>query len=337
MSPPGQSRGPHPRQGRTPRNTSGKDTHAEPNSTEPSGAALLMNALSGVEGKPPHWTAQCPCHDDMNASLDILVKPHKYSSERMTVLVFCPVCHASLTDVCDALGVECWRVLDDNERYRNCKPAPPRRLIRSTHISAWHTALMESPEHLAYLTDRRGLTVATMEEHWLGFDHEDEGGRYTLPVWAFGGLVNVRRYDPNDPGERKMLNTFGLGKPARLYPSLPTSGPVVVCEGEWDALVLRQHGFPAVTSTHGAATFLPEWVPLFAGRHVAFLFDCDDAGRKCSAEHAAKVATVARSVRVVDLDPARDDKWDVSDWFSEGRSPDDLRVLINRTLPLGVK
>lgn len=202
----------------------------------------------------------------------------------------------------------------------------------------WHLAL-KVPDRLAYVTDVRGLTVATVEEHWLGYDEVRD--RFTLPVWADGDLVNVRRYLPGAKPGNKMRNFPGYGTPARLYPALPASGPVVVCEGEWDALVLGQHlaehGVGVVTSTHGAATFLPEWLSLFAGRHVAFLYDCDPAGRKCSAEHAAKVATVAASVRVVDLDPARDDKWDVSDWFSEGRSPDDLRERINRTVPLGVK
>lgn len=251
----------------------------------------------------------------------------------MTVLVYCPVCEASLTDVCDALGVECWQVLEDNEGYRHCKPAPPRRRLTTRLISRWHARLMESADHLAYLTDHRGLTVSTLDEHWIGLEAPDEGGRFTLPVWAVGGLVNVRRYDPNDTGERKMLNTFGYGTPARIFPSFP-SGSVVVCEGEWDALVLNQHGIPAMTSTHGAATFLEEWLPMFKGRHVAFVYDCDKDGRHYSTRHAKLVAPVARSVRVVDLDPARHDKWDVSDWFRDGRSPDDLRALINRTVPL---
>lgn len=251
----------------------------------------------------------------------------------MTVLVFCQVCHASLPDVCGALGVECWRVLEGNEVYRNCKPAPPRRRLTVRDVGRWHQALVDHPEHLAYVMEVRGLTLATIEEHWLGYD---TFGRFTLPVWADNLLVNVRRYLPDAEPGNKMRNFPGYGTPARLYPSLAPSGPVLMCEGEWDALVLIQHGIPAVTSTHGAATFLPEWVPLFEGRDVAFLYDCDEAGRKCSAEHAAKVATVARSVRVVDLDRSRGDKWDVSDWFNDGRSPDDLRALINRTVPLGV-
>lgn len=60
---------------------------------------------------------------------------------------------------------------------------------------------MEHPRHLAYVTDDRGLTVVTIEEHRLGYDAERD--RFTLPVWADGELVNVRRYLPGaKPGDR---------------------------------------------------------------------------------------------------------------------------------------
>ena len=337
MSPPGRSRGPATNS-QAPRNNSGKDTHAEANATEPSGAALLTNALEVAVARSHHWEARCPCHDDTEASLIIDVKPSKFWPHKMKVLVYCQVCKASLTMVCDALGLESWRVQDGNERLRCEKPKPSRQPLTDEYVTRCREALAKH-DRIAYLTDRRGLSAASVGAYRLGYDEVRD--RYTLPVYdASGSLVNVRRYLPDAKPGRKMLNTMGYGTPARLYPSLPPSGPVVVCEGEWDALVLNQYGFQAVTSTHGAATFLPEWVPLFKGRHVAFLYDCDVPGRKCSAEHAAKVATVAKSVRVVDLDPDRDDKWDVSDWFTEGRPPDHLRALINATvplLPLGVR
>lgn len=339
MSPPGQSRGPHPRQGRTPRNTSGKDTHAERHGTEQHGVALLISALDVSVARTRHWETRCPCHDDTHASLIIDAKPSKYPPHKMTVLVHCPVCRASLTDVCDAVGVECWRVLEGNEHLRAERPTPSRRPLTDEYVTRCHERLLTQPERLAYVTDVRGLSPSTVEQHRLGYDAVRD--RFTLPVFDGSDVVNVRRYLPDAPPNRKMLNTLGYGRPARLYPSLAPSGPVLVCEGEWDALVagqhLAQHGYTVVTSTHGAATFLPEWVPLFAGRHVAFLYDCDDAGRTNAAKHAAMVAPVAGRLRLVDLDPRRDDGWDVSDWFGERRSAAELRHLIRTTpwWPLG--
>jgi hypothetical protein len=312
--------------------------HSALNGTEAQSVALLIAALDqhGYEpdGEPPHWVARCPCHADNEPSLVIDVKPSRHWPHEMTVLVFC-TCRASLTDVCGALRIETWRVLNGNEQFRRTKPSPPPRPLTSRMVGQWIAQLwlVDDGARLDYLTDKRGLFRETIETYRIGFDPYFD--RYTLPVYDSDDvLVNVRRYDPHADGQRKMLNTTGYGSPARLYPCLPPSGPVVICEGEFDALLLRQHGFPACTSTHGAGTFLPEWVEHFADRPVAFVYDCDNAGRVNAPVHAAAVAEVAASVRVVDLDAARSDKWDVSDWFNEGRSAADLRVLINAAVPL---
>jgi hypothetical protein len=48
------------------------------------------------------------------------------------------------------------------------------------------------------------------------------------------------------------------GEVLRLQPKR-----VVICEGEFDRLVLEANGFEAVTSTGGAATFRAEWADAF--------------------------------------------------------------------------
>jgi hypothetical protein len=313
----------------SPNSGSGKRT--APNATEP-GADLLIDQLEGVQRISfGHWKALCPVHDDTEPSFYIDVRPNRIGE--MAVFARCTSCGANGGDACIALGLPVQRTLFvGNEAYRHQKPKYVEP-ISPEKVATYVKHLKREPELMTYLRDKRGLSDDTIDEYRIGWDVQRD--RYVLPVWdADGNLVNLRRYLPGGAPGQKMKNAAGHGKPARLWPDLP-SGKVVVCEGEWDALVLRQHGFPAVTGTHGAETFLDEWVGLFADRKVAFLYDCDDAGRTAAAAHARKVQRVARSVAVVDLDPFRDDKWDVSDWFREGRSANELRAWINATFTAG--
>lgn len=180
-----------------------------------------------------------------------------------------------------------------------------------------------------------GLAVARRQR--LGFDDGRE--RWTLPVYESGTLVNVRRYDPSAPkGVGKMKNAAGHGE-ARLYIAETRrrrlAETVLVCEGEWDALAAASHGLRAVSGTAGADTWRPAWSQRLAARDVVIVFDCDEAGRAAAAKRAANVAEHGASVRVVDLDPERDDKWDLSDWFAEGRTARDLLALADSVEPLG--
>src|SRR5690606_11086633 len=65
-----------------------------------------------------------------------------------------------------------------------------------------------------------------------------------------------------------------------------------------------------------------------ANRHVVFLADNDDEGRKHADKKASLVAPVARSVRVVHF-KGLPNKGDVSDWIEAGHTADNLRALVD--------
>jgi DNA primase len=87
---------------------------------------------------------------------------------------------------------------------------------------------------------------------------------------------------------------------------------VVICEGEFDRLVLEARGFEAVTSTAGAQTFRPEWALAFAGiRHIFICFDHDEAG-ETAARHVKSMLPAAKIVRLpADVGA----KGDITDYF----------------------
>lgn len=99
----------------------------------------------------------------------------------------------------------------------------------------------------------RGLTDETLERFQIGHD----GLRFTIPVYsAEGSLVAIRfrRDDAYDETGPKYLGVKGRNG-LYLYPEHvidPSLGYLVVCEGELDAIRLRQEGVQAVTLTNGA-------------------------------------------------------------------------------------
>ena len=98
------------------------------------------------------------------------------------------------------------------------------------------------------------------------------------------------------------------------------------CEGEKDALNLVRAGWVATCNNGGAGNFKPELVPYFAAKHVAIFPDNDEAGRKHAEAVAGLLASVAASVKVVEM-PDLPLKGDVSDFLASGKTGSDLRQL----------
>jgi DNA primase len=87
---------------------------------------------------------------------------------------------------------------------------------------------------------------------------------------------------------------------------------LIICEGEFDRLVLQAQGFPAVTSTGGAATFRPEWAEkLREIENVYICFDNDPAGRN----GAQVVALMIPHAKVVQWPSEVGEGGDATDFF----------------------
>jgi RecA-family ATPase len=140
----------------------------------------------------------------------------------------------------------------------------------------------------------------------------------------------VLRYEPKTFRQRRpdgnggwIWNLDGVHRvPYRLgdlikYPF----GTAFVCEGEKDANCLGERDLCATTVASG------KWeginLNVFAGRDVMVLEDNDDAGRVKALDAAARLHSVAATVRIVRL-PGLPEHGDVSDWLDAGHSTDDL-------------
>lgn len=180
-------------------------------------------------------------------------------------------------------------------------------------VKAFQAHLMR--DHFIYLNEKRGLKKRTIDECMIGFDpscavkERDTGkwthGRYTIPIPNVRKEIrNLRMYSPIADPKFKMVNYVqnkdtpqeqGWGAPPRLYgihKITPDTQHIVVCEGEFDAILLNQmledHGMKtwvAVSGTHGANSFEAEWLPFFFGKNVYFCYDCDEPGKSGAVNH----------------------------------------------------
>jgi DNA primase len=276
--------------------------------------------------------ALCPVHGDRNEP-NLSIDVTKNWFDRLAVQFRCFRCGANGDAVLEALGLsEHSQVIyhRGKEEFAWQPPKYAASLPSWAQLDEWREALWASDEHWRFVVETRGVDPRIARRFRVGWD--DSRKRFTLPVAdEAGDLVNVRFYAPDPPADRgKTENLPGHGTPPRLYPSPPPSDAtkVVVAEGEWDVLVARSHGLTAVCGTHGADTWLPEWSGALAGKHVRFVYDCDEAGRDGAAAAAESVRRFAKSVGIVDL--GLGDKEDLSDWFVKySRSLDELRPLLN--------
>ncbi len=228
-------------------------------------------------------------------------------------------------------------------------------------VKGYHKALRA--EHYKFLNQHRGLRKDTIEEYLIGWNVESFGktpegdffkGRYSIPIKDKKGLVrNVRNYSQRCSSAFKMINTKGYGSPSRLFPLERLLAEdweyVVICEGEWDAILLNQElkklglsTWGAMSGTAGAKNFEPEWLPYLFGRHIMLCYDCDEPGKTAATTHASKFFLPAikagkfREVKIVDLglDGSKESK-DITDFFLKaGFDAEDFLTIASECPPL---
>ncbi|MBT8428288.1 MAG: hypothetical protein KJN79_00100 [Gammaproteobacteria bacterium] len=218
--------------------------------------------------------------------------------------------------------------------------------ISKRKVDLWHQDLREQKIKAQWIVKHRGITRKTLTKYKIGWD----GHRYTIPITDEAGeVVNVRRYDPSKQTSGKMIHlveridgaSYKYGHPARLFGldelvDAKQGTRIHICEGEWDRLVLAQQGWLAVTSTHGAKSWVKGWNRYFKDREVVILYDADTPGERGAQMVAQELVRVAKIVRVVKLPFDQPGLKDVTDWFvGAGRDAETLRALIDATPPTG--
>lgn len=198
-----------------------------------------------------------------------------------------------------------------------------RPIVPERSINRWARALKGTPTAYKYLVKQRFISREVITSHELGWS----GSRIVIPIRNDAGIcINAKSYDPlakkhNMP---KMLNyreeqePRSYGSPPSLYPYssfdlAKEMGYIVLCEGEFDALMLISQGIPAITPSAGAKAWNREWDEMFRGLRVIVAYDNDTDGnlyaKKRAVKNLRKLALEIRRLKV----PLKFGK-DVTDW-----------------------
>lgn len=240
----------------------------------------------------------CPIHDDAKRSASLNVKMGVW------------YCHAG----CGGGSIR-QLVEDGRDRFvppegrvtqarPSARPSTRSVLPAKKNVRRWHRRLMEDAEAQTRLLRTRGITVKTMRRARIGWD----GKWYKIPVWGPDReLWNVRTYDPAAAGtdRRKIWGVRGMNHP-RLFPissvlKAEPGDPIIICEGEWDALLALQTGYLAITRTGAAKVWRPDWSDYFRDLRVFICHDQDLMGDEANNRVGEALERTAREVRYVDL------------------------------------
>lgn len=197
------------------------------------------------------------------------------------------------------------------------------------HAKVYHQRL---PARIRRYLNARGIPDPIIEKYLLGWN----GRRITIPVYDREGRLVLYKLGkaPDDHSDSPKMLYDPPGVTAELYgwdtlrwqPSF-----VIVCEGEYDRLVLEARNFPAVTGTGGAGVFKEDWARAIAKVPDVYVCYDNDAPGRAGAE---RVARLIQPAKMVTLPSEVGEGGDVTDFFVRlGRTPDDFRRLLSEARP----
>jgi hypothetical protein len=182
-----------------------------------------------------------------------------------------------------------------------------------------------------WLKNDRLLVDEDIDDYELGYGEFYGKSWVTIPVRDTNGnvLFMKLRHDPFVQSDGpKYMSSGGSAALFNIEAIKDKPDQLVICEGEFDCLVLRAYGIPAISSTAGARTFKDEWISqLSFVRHLYICFDNDEAGEQGADELIAKIGDTlpTTSVLQIVLPSEVGEHGDITDYFKlPDAEPNDL-------------
>ncbi len=168
--------------------------------------------------------------------------------------------------------------------------------------------------------NNRGISDEILEEFQIGWN----GNQIVIPIHdEFGNkLFNKYRRDPESTEGPKYRYEKGSSSVLYGLKGIEEMRVVIICEGELDALRLRQEHLFAVSSTGGAMTFKKEWAHYFEGKDVFVCMDTDETGIL----GAFNIQSILPHAKIISLPTGIKD---VTDFFKAGLTFADFIRLTN--------
>lgn len=190
---------------------------------------------------------------------------------------------------------------------------------------------LDLPERVREYLNSRGIPDEMIDLNLIGWN----GWRITIPIFKRDGELAFFKQarDPEDKTDSPKMIAWPKGH-LELYGWENLKGnpsQIIICEGEFDRLVLETNGFEAVTSTAGARSFRKEWATEFESiPEVYVCFDNDEPGRK----GALRVGRMIQHAKIIELPTDVGEGGDVTDFFVRlGRRQEDFLNILQEAKP----
>jgi hypothetical protein len=280
--------------------------------------------------------AQCPFSD---CDKDRREADWRFYLNKKTTQYHCKRCSASgnIFDLAKHLGDEIKDIALDSPKSYQKRSVPKKRedlALTDELVETLHKAL---PERIRAYLNGRGITDPIINGQKLGWGEFYGRNWIVIPITNIEGkysLLKLRK-DPEDTTNQNKMMAYPKGAQHEIYgwEMLRGYAPfLVLCEGEFDRLVLLANGIPAATSTGGCGTFKDEWVKHFAKVEKTYIcYDRDDAGNEGTTKVLGKLLELDfENVFRIDLPEMGDGKKDVTDYFVGGHGNVDTFMALAR-------
>lgn len=217
------------------------------------------------------------------------------------------------------------------------KKKPETVVLSPEYIETLHSAL---PDRIRSYLNERGIKDNIIDQQKLGWGEFYGRNWIVIPVTDIEEKYSILRLrqDPEDTSNKtKMMVYPPKGTQLEIYGWEMLKGYtplVVLCEGEFDRLVLLSNGIPAVTGTGGAGGFKNEWAQHFTkAEQIYVCYDKDEAGKTGSDKALQKILEVDHeNVFCIDLPEMGDGKKDVTDFFVSYKGNVDTFIALARRI-----
>ncbi len=203
----------------------------------------------------------------------------------------CKKCMAqgNLFDLAKHFGDEARDLFVNHEEYvLKQKSSQKRTPTESVTVDLVEHCHLNLPTNVRRYLNERGIPDDIINQFKLGWGEFYGANWITIPIPKKDSpneyaLLKLRRNPFDDSGKQPKMKVWPMGATHEMFDWKMFRGAtsLVVCEGEFDCLVLLANGIPAVTSTGGCGTFKQDWIKEFANLDsVCVCYDTDAEGEK---------------------------------------------------------
>ncbi|HMS91664.1 MAG TPA: toprim domain-containing protein, partial [Candidatus Absconditabacterales bacterium] len=211
---------------------------------------------------------------------------------------------------------------ETKEKSRNIRTVTPALVEKYHH---------DLPDRIKEYLLSRGISEKVINESKIGYIFQYGTYWIAIPIKDIDGNHSFfkLRQDPQYGNQKMTWPSGGENNvEAQIYDwntLLMANGPVVITEGEMDALLMKSRGIRAISGTHGAGTAKDTWFQYFKPDIEYYIcYDNDLAGRNGSLSLANKLLKAGiTKIKIITLPPEVEDKGDLGDYLVRLKLPVD--------------